>query len=95
MFFSPYQLLEVSPPQRPLLHLDVSVQQEPLSVSLYEIFEILYMKVITEFRKILSNYATRNSMKLRGILGNFAQNTKLTGVQKQMEFRVDGIPWTP
>jgi hypothetical protein len=45
------------------------------------------MEIITEFREILSDYATWNSTKFRGILGNLARNTE---VQK-----TDGIPWTP
>jgi hypothetical protein len=61
----------------------------------WEIYEILYMEIITEFRKIMSNQATQNSAKFRGILGNFAWNMEVTEVQKQKEFCVDGIPWTP
>ena len=38
-------------------------------------------------REILSNYATWNFAKFRGILANFARNTEVTEVQKQMEFR--------
>jgi hypothetical protein len=56
-------------------------------------WEILNMEIITEFREILSNYATCNSAKFRGNLGNFAWNTKVTEEQKHSEFRVDGIPW--
>ena len=48
------------------------------------------MEIITEFREILSDYATWNSTKFRGILGNLARNTEVTEVQK-----TDGIPWTP
>jgi hypothetical protein len=52
------------------------------------------MEIITEFRKILSNYVTRNSTEFRRILGNFA-HTKVTEVQIIRNLRVDGIPWTP
>jgi hypothetical protein len=38
-------------------------------------------------REILSNYATWNFAKFRGILANFARNTEVTEVQK-----TDGIP---
>ncbi len=43
---------------------------------------MLYMEIITEFREILSNYATGNSANFRRILGNSARNTEATEVQK-------------
>ncbi len=55
-----------------------------LKCVLWEIYEILYMKLITEFHKILSNYATKNSAKFCWILANFAQNTEAQ--------KTDGIP---
>ena len=52
------------------------------------------MEIITEFREILSDYATWNSTKFRGILGNLVENTGETEVHKHINFSVDGIPWT-
>jgi hypothetical protein len=71
--------------KRHLLHLDVVCNAWKFVP--WEIYEILYMEIITEFRKILSNYATRNSANFRGILGNSARNTQVTEVQK-----THGIP---
>ncbi len=74
-------------PQGPELHLDVVCTTGALKFIPYEIYEILYMGIITEFREILSNYATGNSANFRGILGNSARNTEVKEVQK-----THGIP---
>ncbi len=49
--------------------------------------EICPLEIITEFREIFSNYATRNSANFLGILGNSVRNTEVTKVQK-----TNGIP---
>jgi hypothetical protein len=45
------------------------------------------------FRKVLSKYEVRNSVKFSRIFGNFARNTEATELQKT--YGVDGVPWTP
>jgi hypothetical protein len=74
--------LDVSSPKRHLLHLDVVCTTGAWKFVPLEMYEILYMEIITEFCEILSNYATRNAVNFRGILGNSARNTEVTEVQK-------------
>ncbi len=50
------------------------------------VYKILHMEIIMEFREILSKYATKNSAKFRGTLGNFSRNTEVTEVNE-----TDGI----
>jgi hypothetical protein len=59
----------------------------------WEIYEILYMEFITEFRENLSKYATWNSTKFRGIIGNFARNGSYGSTKNRWNFMdtINGI----
>jgi hypothetical protein len=75
--------LDVSTPQRPLLHLEVSVQQSLEVCSLGDIRNSAH----GNYHGIPRNFVQLCDTEFRKILGNFAQNTEVTEVQKP-----DGIP---